>query len=92
MVPASILFSDEAARAMQGRPRQVMEYLFVRPAMCGLTARIRKIRSAAMKELLIALVLISPIVVIANRMGIDIPQAILDTFRDLIHALLAAAA
>jgi hypothetical protein len=45
-----------------------------------------------MKELLIALVLISPMVVIANRLGIDIPQAILDTFRDLIHALLAAAA
>jgi hypothetical protein len=42
------------------------------------------------KELLIALVLISPMVVIGYRLGIDIPQTIFDIFRDLIHALSGA--
>jgi hypothetical protein len=45
-----------------------------------------------LKELLIALVLISPIVVVGYRLGIDIPQAILDIVRDLIHALSRAGA
>ncbi|MEA3122514.1 MAG: hypothetical protein QOH33_2099 [Paraburkholderia sp.] len=45
-----------------------------------------------MKETLIALVLITPIIVIGYRLGIDIPQATFDIFRSVIQTVFAAAA